>query len=158
MAAMSAKPSPEMEKLKSLVGTWSVAMKFEASEMGPGGEATGTDTVTLGPGGLSVVGDFKAETGPMGSFSGHGITTWDEQEKVYKAFWVDSMTPGAIAMTGRWKGNSLVFTGEYTHMGKKIGMKQVTSDITPTSNTVAMDVSENGGPMKRVMTFKYTKK
>jgi hypothetical protein len=159
MAAMaSPKPSPEMERqAKLLVGTWKVAQKFEASEMGPASESTGVDTMKLGPGGLSIVSDYRSEGGAMGSFSGHGVTTWDEHEKVFKVFWVDSMTPGAMAMTGRWEGDSLVYTGEFTQMGKKYTMKQVMTDITPTSSTSTFDLSEEGGPMKRVMTFKYTK-
>ena len=28
----------------------------------------------------------------MGSFSGHGVLSWDPDEKVYKTSWVDSMT------------------------------------------------------------------
>ena len=74
------KPAPEMKELTALVGTWTSDEKFEASSFGPGGTGTGTNTVRLGPGGFSVIMEQRSK-GSMGSFIGHGVFTWDPNEK-----------------------------------------------------------------------------
>ena len=60
-----------MQKLsKMVVGTWSSAEKQEPSPWAPKG-ATGRGTAVFknGPGGLSVIQDYKSSSG-MGSFAG----------------------------------------------------------------------------------------
>jgi hypothetical protein len=81
------KPGPEHELLKKDVGTWDATV-----EMGPGAPPTpGTETNTLGPGGLWLISDFKSSM--MGTpFQGHGVSGWDPAKKKYVGTWVDSMT------------------------------------------------------------------
>lgn len=159
-AEMMPKPSPEMEKLsKWLVGTWKTDEKHEPSEWMPqGGTGKGTETVRPGPGGLSVIADYKSQ-GAMGSFVGHGLTWWDTKEKAYKSLWCDSMSPAGCEMsgTGRWQGKDLVFTSTGEFNGKKVRTKMFYTDITTTSFTFAMDMAVGGGPSKRTMTIKYNK-
>src|SRR5688572_26580968 len=58
------KPSPEIEKLtKWMVGTWQTEEKFApAPEWGmpKGGTGKGTSVVKLGPGGFSLIDDYKS--------------------------------------------------------------------------------------------------
>lgn len=150
------KPAPEMKDLRELVGTWSSDEHFEVSPFMPsGGSGTGTNTVRLGPGGFSTLMEQRSKSA-MGAFSGHGVMTWDPNEKAYKFVWVDSMTPGVMIETGHKDGNNLVFTGEAQMMGKKIGVKDVISDRTPTSYTLTSYMNDGSGE-KKVMTIKYTK-
>lgn len=152
------KPTPEMERLNYMIGAWNIVAKYEPSEESPGGTGRGREVIRRGPGGLSLISDFRA-TGPMGKFSGHGIILWDPAEQVYKVFWVDSLMPGVLLTSrGRWEGNDLVFVSdEYVAMGRKLKMKQVMTDITPTSGTNLSYISADGGPMKLAMTLKYAK-
>ncbi len=164
---MTAKQSPEMAKLaKMLVGTWAVDEKFEAvPEMGPeaqAGTAKGTDVVKAGPAGNSLIGDFKASSS-MGAFTNHGVIWWDAKAGAYRSVSCDSENPGGCdaGATGKWEGNDLVFTRNVEMMGPKgkmtIEIREVFSELKPASFTFQMDSSIDGGPMKRMMTFKYKK-
>jgi len=155
------KPSPEMQKLsKMVVGTWSTAEKHEPSPWAPkGATAKGTAVFKNGPGGLSVVQDYKSSSA-MGSFVGHGVLWWDAKAGGYKGVWCDSMTPvGCEPGKGaaKWDGNNLVGTDETEMMGQTMAMKQTWSDITPNSFTFTIDGGPPGGEMKRMMTIKYTR-
>jgi hypothetical protein len=154
------KPSPELERLsKMMVGTWSTTEKFEPSpEMGMpnGGTGKGTEVIKAGPGGLSLIADYKSR-GAMGSFAGHGVTYWDSKEQAYKSFWIDSMSDQAQTSTGKWEGNDLVFTGSGEMQGKKFTTVQKFTDITPNSYTFKMSNTPEGGESKDMLTISYKK-
>jgi hypothetical protein len=159
MTMPMAKPSAEMEKLsKMLVGTWSTTEKHEPSPWAPKG-ATGKGTAVFksGPGGLSLVQDYKSSGTMMGSFSGHGVMWWDAKAGGYQGLWCD---PGGCEVgkgVAKWEGNNLVGTDESEMMGQKMAMKESWTDITPNSFTFVMDGGPPGGEMKRMMTIKYTR-
>ena len=92
----------------------------------------------------------------MGSFSGHGVLSWDSDERVYKTSWVDSMTPGIMTSVGKKEGENIVYTGQATMNGKKITTKDVISDRTPTSYTLTSYMNDGSGE-KKTMTMKFTK-
>ncbi len=157
---MMVKASPEIQKLiKMFAGTWTASQKIEPSEFMPGGSGTGTDTVKAGPGGNSLLSDYRSKSA-MGSFSGHGIIYWEPKRQVYSSVWCDSMSPEGceVGATGKWEGSDLVFNSEGEMMGKKFQSKQVYTDIKPDSYTFYIDSSMDGGPMKRFLTITYTRK
>src|SRR6476660_7176306 len=127
------KPAAEMKELRDLIGVWTSDEKFEPSPWMPsGGTGTGVNTVRLGPGGFSILMDQRSKS-VMGSFTGHGVFTWDPNDRAYRFIWADSMMPGVTIETGNKEGDRLVLTGQVMMMGKKMGFKDVISDRTPTS-------------------------
>ena len=149
-------PAPEMKELRDMIGVWTTDEKFEPSPMmPPGGTATGTNTARLGPGGFSVLIDQRSKSA-MGPFVGHGVFTWDPNDKVYRFTWVDSMTPGVVIETGRKDGDRIVLTGEAAVMGKKVAIKDVIADRTPTSYTLTSFMNDGSGE-KKIMTIRFTK-
>lgn len=150
------KPSAEMKELRELIGTWTSDEKFEPSPFMPsGGTGAGTNTARLGPGGFSVLMEQRSKSA-MGAFSGHGVFTWDPNEKAYKFFWADSMTPGVVMETGHKEGENLVLTGETFMQGKKMATKDVMSDRSPSSYTLTSYMNDGSGE-KQMMTIKFTK-
>ena len=149
------KPAPEMKDLRALVGTWSTEETFEQTPMMPAGSATGTNTVRLGPGGFTVLMEERSK-GSLGTFSGHGVLTWDPNEKAYKTYWSDSMTPGVMVSTGHKEGENIVYQGEVMMGGKKVTVKDVISDRNPTSYTLTSYMNDGSGE-KKSMTIKFTK-
>ncbi len=146
------RPAPEMEKLsKMFVGFWSTSEKHEPWKIAPkGGTGKGSDTVRHGPGGMSLISDYKS-TDPMGKFIAHGIIWWDAKEQGYKGVECQNRSPVGceVGSIWKWEGNDLVSHEE--------GLKEAFTDITPTSHTFYMDASTDHGTMSRVMTIHYSK-
>jgi hypothetical protein len=151
----SPKPAPEMERLiKMWAGRWTTVEQFEPSEEMPQGKQDkGAETMRPGPGGLSLIGDYESH----GAFFGHMVVTWIPKERVYKSYWLDLGQPGVSISTGRWMGDKLVFTAVDESTGKKREVRDTYSDITPTSFTDTLESGPLGGPMKKILTVKYTK-
>ena len=150
------KPAAEMKELRDMIGTWASDEKFEQTPFMPaGGTGSGTNTARLGPGGFTVLMEQRSKS-TMGSFSGHGVFTWDPNEKAYKFVWADSMTPGVVIETGHKEGENLVFKGETTMMGKKMALRDVMSDRSPASYTLTSYMNDGSGE-KQMMTIKFTK-
>lgn len=154
------KPAPEMDKLaKAIAGSWTTRETIEVSEMAPkGGKGSGTATIKLGPGGLSLIEDYHSRGG-MGAFSGHGVFWWDDQAKGYRNVWCDNLTPGGCTVAnglGKWDGDSLVFDDEQEMMGKKYLIKNV---LTPGAGgfSFALHSGETADSMKKMMTIQYSK-
>jgi hypothetical protein len=152
---LPSKPGPEMEKIKFQMGTWKTQEKHEQGPGFAGGEGKGTMTVRPGPGGLSLITEYTSK-GAIGAFSGHGLTLWDAEAKVYKNYWVDNFTAGSMEMTGGWEGKDFVLKGQMKYMGKAFTMKEVLTDITPNSFTLKMYMSE-GGPEMLMLSIKATR-
>jgi len=148
------KPAPEMKELRQLIGTWSIDDSWEPSFLLPN-SGTGTYTARLGPGGFTVLMDMK-EKSTMGDYTGHGMFTWDPTDKAYRFVFVDSGTPGFQILTGHKEGDSLVFTAQPVLMGKKVEVKDVISDRTPTSFTFTLYANDGSGE-KKADTMKFTR-
>ena len=157
-AMMAPKPAPEARELRELVGTWKTQDTVEKAEgmMVPGGEGASTETITLGPGGYSVVMHVRSTSGPMANFRGVGVLAWNPEESEYKFAWVESMMPGLAVATGHKEGNDIVMNGEVKMGGKAFKTKDVISDRTATTFTLTSYVDDGSGE-KKVMTMKATK-
>lgn len=145
------KPTPEMQRLSRLfVGSWSTNEKHEPGGIVPkGGIGKGSEKVALGPGGMSLISDYRASD-PKGKFWAHTILWWDAKEQAYRSLECrNRLAAGCETGLWRWEGNDLVSDKEGWMMGW--------TDFTPTSRSFYMDASTDGRPMKRVMTIIYTK-
>lgn len=162
MAAMpTVKPSPEMQKLtKALSGKWTQVTKMETMGNMPASEAKGTATFYRGPGGLSLIEEFRSEGGAMGNFTGHGITYWDATAKNFTGLWCDSGSPSGCgpAGTSNWDGDKVVGFMEMPDPSGKMQKYRMTySDIKPDSVTFLMEAPGEGDTYKPMMTIVYTR-
>ncbi len=153
MAEMMPKPGPEMVKLKGMVGAWNVAETIETSPMGPGGKGHGVSHVTLGPGGLSILIDYRSNAGHMKGYKGHGVVAWDAGAKTYKQAWTDNMAPMIMVSTGTWEGDKLIMNSEGTLMGKPFKGHDTMTGVGTDTMTLVSEMSLDGSPMAKVMTL-----
>src|SRR5262249_54364050 len=144
-----------MERLTRMwAGHWATVEIFEPSaEMQQGKQDKGAERMRPGPGGLSLIGDYESHGAPFG----HMVVTWIPKEKVYKSYWTDLSQPGVSVSTGKWIGDKLVFISVDESSGKKILIRDTYSDITPTSFTDTLETGPASGPLRKVLTVKYTK-
>lgn len=152
------KPSPEMKKLaKAMVGRWQAEEKYEVTPFSPqGGEGKGTETIHRGPGGLSILINYKS-SGTMGEYSGTGIITWSPQESAYRQFWVDSGSPGGELWMGKWEGDAVIFTNTQKMGEQTAHWKQTISGLGTEVLTVTFEMGPSDTELKRFMTFKFTR-
>ena len=152
-------PSPQMERLsKMLLGSWNTSEKFEPSSFMPkGGSGKGTETFHSGPGGLSVIADYQSQSKDLGSnFRGHAILNWNEAQKSYQAYWIDSMSPAPTLLSGNWQGDDLIFSGT-ADMEQKMDIKWIYKDIAANGFTFVEESAESGKPTKETMSIKYSR-
>jgi hypothetical protein len=149
-----ARPAPEMEKRKWVVGTWNVTETHEKSDWSPSGIGKGISVITLGPGGHSQIITYSS-TGPAGKFSGHGIIAWDPEAKIYRSTWADSMTRGIVTMDCREEGKDWVCSGESIMQGKKLAMRARSIAPNPAGWTEVTEMSTDGGPFTKMRTFEF---
>jgi hypothetical protein len=152
------KPPSEIVRLKSMIGTWDALEHWEKVEgFAPGGDGKGIYTVADGPGGMSILIDYKAISGPFPTYSGHGILSWELDQKVYRMAWVQPIVPGVSIETGRFEGPELILSYEIEEkMGQKYVVKNEYTDWTDTTLTITSHLIDvTGRPIKTLtMTLK----
>ena len=113
-------PNDNHKKLHRLAGDRVGEETLSPSPWGPGGAAVGRYTHRVDIDGFYVVQDYVEEKDGRVSYGGHGILGWDDEQKNYTWYWVDSMgsVPPAPSR-GRWEGDTLVF--EHAPVGDRRG-------------------------------------
>lgn len=120
------KPGPEHDLLKKAVGTWDATVEML---MPPAPPTKGVETTTMGPGGLWLVTDFKADEMMGAPFQGHGVEGWDPAKKKYVGTWVDSMSTSVSLTESTYDAATKSMNGTLTAAGpdgQPMKMKAVT--------------------------------
>lgn len=114
------RPNEHHQRLHRLVGSWTGSEELSPSSFGPGGAATGRFTMRAEVDGFFVLQDYLEEKDGRIVYRGHGIFGWDDQQKNYTWYWVDSMGSAPAAPSrGHWEGEALIF--EHTPVGDQRG-------------------------------------
>lgn len=146
-----AKPGPEHEELKKMVGTWDLVMKFG------GQESKGAVTYKMELGGMWLVGEFESDL--FGTkFFGKGLDSYDANKKKYVSVWFDSMTATPMIMEGNYdkEKKKLTMTGDGMGMdGKPIKHKSVSEKVDNDTIVFTMWGGEAKEPM---FTITYKRK
>jgi hypothetical protein len=138
-----AKPGPEHDVLKKLVGTWDLTMKFG------GMESKGTVTYKMDLGGLWLVGSLESEMAGM-KFQGRGMDTYDAGKKKYVSVWFDSMSTQPMLMEGTYdkEKKSMTMTGDAPGLdGKPAKWKSVSEMPDDDTINFRMYVGDTKEPM-----------
>jgi hypothetical protein len=157
----SATQHPEIRRLvRALSGKWSLTLHLEPTERLPkGGGGKGEEIWRSGPGGLSLIEDYHS-TGDEGEISGLGVVWWDNDAQRYQVLWCDNGSPEGCAVIkqgAEWEGSQLVAVDEWLKDGKKITLKELFSDFTPTSFKQTLYQGESGGEFKQFISILATK-
>jgi hypothetical protein len=128
----------------------------------PPATSKGVDTTVLGPGGFSILTDYKGEF--MGiPFTGHGVTTYDAARQKYVGTWLDSMTAGIGISHGTYDAAKKTMTdsmegpdmaGKITTMKAVTEWKDADTKVFTMYNPVGADGKETPGMR---MTYKRRK-
>ena len=112
--AALAKPGPEHERLKRMVGEFDVESELVMQPGAPPQKSKGKHKATMIMGGRYLLGDYTGEM--MGTeFHGAGLTGYDNAKKKYFGTWIDDMGTGMMVAEGTCSPDGKVMTlkGEY---------------------------------------------
>ncbi len=111
-------PPPETAALYPRIGKWQVTIHTSPAEnSAKGGVDHGVMTITKGPGGFSIVQDFRSQ-GVSGHIVGQSYAWWDAQAKAYKSVWCDNQQ-GCVEFTTTIAGNTWSTELDSTTDGKR---------------------------------------
>ena len=106
-------PNENHRRLHRLAGTFVGQETLFPSPWSPGGTALGRNEGRVDVDGFFVIQDYRQERDGRVIYRGHGIFGWDDRERAYVWYWVDSMGEIPAAPTrGQWNGDTLVFEQE----------------------------------------------
>jgi len=159
-APAPAQPAPEMQRLsQALVGDYDVVETHYARPGASEWSITGTARYRSGPDGLSVVEEYQSNN-PRGPFSAIAVLWWDAELGVFKHFECETGDPcGIVPDTGRWDGDSVVFTRELERNGKKLRLEaRYGLGKAPAEATYTTSVFIDGGSPITTMTIIYARR
>jgi hypothetical protein len=152
------KPGPEHEVFKKDVGTWDATVEMM---MPPEPPSKGTETNVLGPGGLWLISDFKADTMMGAPFQGHGVSGWDPAKKKYVGTWVDSMSTSILVSEGTYDPATKTSTGTIEGPGpdgKPMKIKAVTQYKDNDTRVFTMYMKGSDGKEAPSMRISYKRR
>lgn len=156
-AAQSKAPQPSAEhsRLGYYVGTWKSHAEMKPSPMGPGGQASMTETCEWFAGSFHVICRSEGK-GPMGDMRGFGILGYDAERKIYTYYGIDNAGHGELS-TGTVTGKVWTWTSESMMGGKAMKSRFTIAEESPTTYSYKWEVSSGGGPLTVVMEGKSSK-
>jgi len=126
------------EVTRALSGAWNIEFTISPNEALPkGGKGRGIEVWHAGPGALSLIEDYHSQ-GDDGESTGHGIFWFDDDLHRFQVVWCANDVPSgcmAISDGATWKRGQLALQHRWQSNGAEHIMKEVFSDISPTSFT-----------------------
>lgn len=102
------KPTEAHRKLAGLAGNWTGKEILSPSPWDPnGGTATGRCQNRMAADGFVLVHDYEQVRNGTAGFHGHGVFSYDGNEKCYTLHWWDSMGMGINVFKGQLEGKTL---------------------------------------------------
>jgi len=150
------KPGPEVKKLDLLNGTWTIDADMKAGPMGPGGKITETEKCAWQEGGFYLICNSNY-TGAMGSGVGLAVMGYSTEDKVYTYHEFNSWGE-ADDSKGTVDGDTWTWTNDSKMGGMTMKGKYTMKVLSPTSYTMAYEISQDGTKWMTVMDGKATKK
>lgn len=154
-----AKPGPQHEEFKELVGQWKAEVKSFWENPKKPEVSTGTSTMKLILGGRYLQQQFRCEMGGQ-AFEGLGICAYDKAQKKYVSIWIDNMGTGIMHSEGKYDKATGTFTeiGESSSPMGKMKLKMVTKPVNKDKFIFTMRMVMPDGTETKGMEITYTRK
>jgi hypothetical protein len=125
--------APEFRQLDFWIGDWDLTVRARNSPTSDQwGEAKGHQHVESILSGCAIAEHFSAD-GPGTPWSGASYSSWQPQVSAWRQTWVDD-SGGYLALRGTFESGAMTLYGEPREVGgKKVQMRMVYRNITPSS-------------------------
>lgn len=151
-------PGPAVQS--SMLGTWSLRLKYEPSaEMPNGATGRATEVWWAGPGGYSVVEEYY-QNDANEHIEEFSPAWWDSQVGGQRFLYCANTAPNGCYISKdvfRWEGNNLVVRQERQRAGKIVTYSLVFTEITSSSFTQINEEGESGKTPKTTLTMRAMK-
>ena len=154
--AQAPKPAPEVKKLDFMTGTWTIDADLKPGPMGPGGKVTQTEKCVWQDGGFYLICD-SSYTGAMGSGVGLSVLGYSAEDKVYTYHDFNSWGETGDSK-GTIDGDAWTWTSDMKMAGTTMKGRYSMKVLSPTSYSMAYEISQDGTKWILVMDGKATKK
>ncbi|MFN0018226.1 MAG: DUF1579 domain-containing protein [Pirellulaceae bacterium] len=153
-----AKPGPEHDILKEMVGTWDAVLSMAGTPKEAASKGKSVYKMELG--GLWLTSSFEGDFGGA-KFEGRGIDGYDQFKKKYTGVWVDSMSSTPMFFEGTRDEKTKILTMTTEHPGpdgKLAKWKSQSSSKDKDHHTFKMFIIGEGGKDEEMFTIEYTRK
>jgi hypothetical protein len=108
------KPTPAHDRLRKFIGTWKGSERLSPSPWDPvGGTASAVAENRGALDGFAVIQDYTQVREGKPVFRGHGVITFDANEKCYAMHWFDSMGMPPSVYKGNFEGEVLNLSSSF---------------------------------------------
>jgi hypothetical protein len=153
-----AKPGPEHDILKEMVGTWDAVLQMTGTPKEAASK--GKSVYKMECGGLWLTSTFEGDFAGA-KFEGRGIDGYDQFKKKYTGVWIDSMSSTPMFFEGTRDEKTKVLTMTTEHPGpdgKLAKWKTQSSSKDKDHHTFKMFLVGEGGKDEEMFTIEYTRK
>lgn len=151
----SPKPGPELKKLDSFAGTWTLDEELKPGPMGPGGKITQTEKCVWQENGFYLICNSNY-TGAMGSGVSLSVMGYSTADKVYTYNEFNSWGESGDSK-GTVDGDAWTWTSDMKMGSTTMKAKYTVNMLSPRSYTYAYAISRDGDKWTTVMDGKATK-
>jgi len=153
-------PGPQHSLLASMAGSWTTKTNACMEPGKPPVESTGTSEQKMILGGRFLQQEF---TGEMmgGTFSGIGVTGYDNHTEKYVSIWMDSMGTGILYFEGSASAGGKIITQECHYDDPIKGpmkWRSVTKIVDDNTHEFVMFGTDKTGKEEKMMEITYTRK
>lgn len=154
-------PGPQHEALAATAGEYDLLIKSWTEPGGPPIESTGTATRRMVLGGRVLVEEMESSMMGM-TFTGHGMSGFDNVSGRYWSTWMDSMSTGMMMSEGTCdaEAKECVYTGSWNDPIEDgpVTVRMESRWTSPTTQLFDMYGPGPAGEEMKMMEIVYTKK
>jgi hypothetical protein len=150
------KPGPDVQKLAYYLGTWKGEGEAKSGPLGPGGKLSSSMTCEWFAGEFHLICRGE-EHGPTGKRAFLNIKGYDELSKTYTEYSVSDLGESEYNTNGSMDGNKRIFVVDQDVGGKRIKIRYIEEQVSPTLFTYQAEASIDNGPWSAIAKGKYVK-
>lgn len=151
LAEQVGKPSPELERVRWLVGRWAIQSRVfaQGEAFADGGESSVEEI--LGGTWLQIRDSYDGQSQDLGFLSFNPVT------KEWVALGIDR-TGNAVTATGRgWEGNRLMLVANAEIVGERVVLRQTMEKVSDDQYRVLNEEKLSDGSWARIDEYVYTR-
>lgn len=149
--------SEDLSPLRFMLGAWHVDEIHSAGPMGKGGRGKGEMVAKAGPGGHSLILEYRTLEGPMAGFSMLEIFTFEKSKGRFQQAYVTSWSQGLDVVIGEHDEKGFLFDRKIERNGGVFTSRGTIQEITEASFAMESHMGPADGETTRTMRLEFSR-